>query len=914
MRGLDTRLPRIVLLAGIVLLIAQGAAAWTGDGPKMQVRLEWPSPAQMTALQSLPDLDPMKVRPDREIILVSDAEQVAELEALGFVVEIQIADMEEHYAAQREGYRNFGLLYTYSEMIAHLDAIHALYPEITTPKFSIGTSIEGREIWAMKVSDNPNIDENEPEVGFDGLTHAREPITVNVLIETIYELCENYGTDPEITFLVDNREIFFVPVLNPDGYLYNEQTYPNGGGMWRKNRRAPVGGCYGVDLNRNFPYQWGGGGSSSDPCNDTYRGTAPASEPETQALINFTAGRQFVTYDTYHSVAGMVLIPWSYTTAHTPDDALFRQMAGTMAGMAGYAYGQPPELLYICSGTSTDWLYGEQMLKPKIFAFCTEVDGSGFWPTDAEVPGLVAENIPKNLYLIKIAGGYPALAAAELSGGDGNGLPDPGETLDLVATLQNLSPIRGAQNVVVTLSTLDAYVQLHDAQAAIGHIPAGGSGGNAADPFSFTVDPACPPGHELTVTVRVTADAFDVPYAFTWTVGQPPSFLADDMESGQGEWTHAPVNAGWVDQWHLSTERNHTPGGTTSWKFGDTGAGTYAHYADGALETPAVDIGAAAQLRFWHWMDAEESSYYQGRAYDGGVIELSVNGGGWTQVAPLNGYTHTIRAGGNPGPFPADTPVFSGTFGWREDRVDLAGPAAVRLRFRFGSDGAVAREGWHIDDVLIVDLSDTNSPPMAPLLVGPLDGETVQTASPALIVANAGDPDPGDELTYAFRVYGDALLTELIVEIDGVVEGAGQTEWVVFPGLSNGTYYWHAYADDGTERGPCMAPAHFRVEAGGAAAGEPGVLALRLLGPAPQPARGSAALRFELGSPGRVSGGIYDAQGRLVRSLEGRFAAGARSLDWDGRDGAGQAVPGGVYLYRLEANGLAREGRLLLVR
>lgn len=913
MRGSVTRTLALALLGCAALLAAGSALAWTGDAPKMQVRLEWPTPAQLTTLQAIPDLDPMKVLPGREIVLVSDPEQVARLEALGFELEVQIADMEEHYAREREGYRNFGLLYTYSEMITHLDTIHSLYPEITTAKFSIGTSIEGRTIWAMKVSDNPEIDENEPEVGFDGLTHAREPITVNVLIETIYELCENYGTDPELTFLVDNRETYFIPVLNPDGYVYNEQTYPSGGGMWRKNRHAPIGGCYGVDLNRNYPYMWGGGGSSGDPCDDTYRGASPGSEPEVQACMNFVNGREFVTYDTYHSVAGMVLLPWSYTSSHTPDDAILRSIAGTMAGMAGYSYGQPPELLYICDGTSTDWLYGEQMLKPKIWAFCTEVDGSGFWPTDSEVAGLVAENIPKNLYLMKVAGGYPSLTGTVVTGGDGDGLPDPGETLDLTVTLQNLSPIRGAQNVAVTLSSLDAYVEIADAQALVGTIPAGGSGGNAGDPLTFMVDPACPEGHELTITVRVTADAFDVPYSYTWTVGEPPSFLADEMESGQGAWTHAPVNTGWVDQWHLSTERNHTPGGATSWKFGDTGTGTYANHADGALVTPAVAIGSAAQLRFWHWMDAEDSSYYQGRAYDGGLIELSINGGAWTQVTPQNGYTHTIRAGSNPGPFPADTPVFSGTFAWREDRIDLTGPATIQLRFRFGSDGADTQEGWHVDDVLIVDFSDSNTPPSAPLLVSPLDGATVQVSTPALVVANASDPDPGDALTYGFRVYQDALLTDLVASVEGVAEGATETSWTT-PALSNGVYYWRAFADDAHERGLCMEAAQFRVEAGGASVAEPAAM-LRLLGPASNPADANGtALRFELGVPGRVTGGIYDVQGRLVRAFDGRFTAGAQSFAWDGRDGAGQSVPGGVYLYRLEAGSLAREGRLLLVR
>ena len=123
------------------------------------------------------------------------------------------------------------------------------------------------------------------------------------------------------------------------------------------------------------------------------------------------------------------------------------------------------------------------MLKPKIYAFCTEVDGSGFWPTDAEVPGLVAENIPKNIYLMKVAGGYPALTATTVTGGDGDGLPDPGETLDLVVTLQTRARSAAAQNVAVTLSTLDAYVELiEDAQAAVGNIAAGGRAATPAIP------------------------------------------------------------------------------------------------------------------------------------------------------------------------------------------------------------------------------------------------------------------------------------------------------------------------------------------------------------------------------------------------------------------------------------------------
>ena len=106
--------------------------------------------------------------------------EIERLRAQGFSVEVQIPDMEEYYAARMAGTRDYGGFYTFAETVAELDAIHAQYPTITTAKYSVGTSIEGRALWAMKVSDNPNVDEDEPEVAFDGVHHAREPITINV--------------------------------------------------------------------------------------------------------------------------------------------------------------------------------------------------------------------------------------------------------------------------------------------------------------------------------------------------------------------------------------------------------------------------------------------------------------------------------------------------------------------------------------------------------------------------------------------------------------------------------------------------------------------------------------------------------------------------------------------------------------
>ncbi len=914
--------PRLVLfmiLLGICVSACGVADAYTGSHPKVQVRLQWVDAADLQNLaREVPDLDIMEFVPGEELILVSHDDQIRRLERLGFVVEIQIPDMEEHYASQRTSERNFGDFYTYTEMVGYLDEFSSLYPEILSEKFSLGTTHEGNHIWAVKLSDNVEVDEpDEPEVLFDALHHAREPITVNVLIETIRSLCENYGTDPEITYLVDNRQTYFVPVVNPDGYLYNEQTYPGGGGMWRKNRRDNAGSsCYGVDPNRNYPYMWDHGGISYDPCSDVYLGPEPASEPCVQAMVNFINAHEFVSHDSYHSVYGAILIPWSWTTSHTEDDALFREVAQAMNGSAGYAIGQAGETIgYSCSGTTTDWAYGEQTSKPKIYSFCTEVDGSGFWPADSEIPGLVAENIPKNIYLMKTAGIYLTLLDLALSGGNMDGKPDPGETCELVLTLRNDAIAEAAANAVVTLVTDDPYVQLGAAQASLGGIPARGEGDNAGNPLSFTVAADCPAGHRMPLCFVVTADGFEVTFEHEYMVGDLPVVFADDIESGQGDWTHHVESSGYNDEWHMSGTRNHTAGGATSWKFGSTGSGDYTGLADGVLETPEVTIGGLTQLAFWHWMDAEDSSYWTGRAYDGGIVEMTVNGTPWGQVLPDEGYTHTIRASSQPGPFAEDTPVYSGSFDWTAGTVTLDGVEGVaQFRFRFGSDGNTGGEGWYIDDVVISSLLSGNQAPGAPALVSPGEGETVHTSVPTLVVSNAVDPDPGDELTYGFQIYADALLTDLVTSTAGVPEGASETAWTVSAPLADGTYFWRAYADDGEEAGLCMPAASFAVEGSQGIAENRLASGLRLLGAAPNPGPGTTTLRFELGQGGLVRASIFDLQGRQVRGLESLLPAGVGGLHWDGRDEHGQPVTAGMYLYRVAGRGGEQEGRFLIVR
>ncbi|MEZ4653525.1 MAG: M14 family zinc carboxypeptidase [Candidatus Eisenbacteria bacterium] len=232
------------------------------------------------------------------------------------------------------------------------------------------------------------------------------------------ELRDRSGGDAAGRFARD----LSAPIVNPDGIVYNETTNSRRRRDVAEEPRQSGSSCRGVDLNRNYDFEWVGTGSSTDPCSDVFRGPSPNSEQEIQALTNFIDAHEFVCWQSYHSVAALVLFPWGYTSAHTPDDATFRVMAAEMARDSGYQTGQPTEVLYNVNGAAFDWGYGRDDLHPKIFGFTTEIGGSGFWPAESERDGLIAENLHSNLYLCQVAGAWLDLVSVNVLDG-GNGAP-----------------------------------------------------------------------------------------------------------------------------------------------------------------------------------------------------------------------------------------------------------------------------------------------------------------------------------------------------------------------------------------------------------------------------------------------------------------------------------------------------------
>jgi hypothetical protein len=175
--------------------------------------------------------------------------------------------------------------------------------------------------------------------------------------------------------------------------------------------------------------------------------------------------------------------------------------------------------------------------------------------------------------------------------------------------------------------------------------------------------------------------------------------LADDVESGENGWTHTSIYPGFGDQWHLSTKHNRTPGGRFAWKLGSTGRGNYADTQDAVLQTHCFDISAASQLRFWHRMEVETKD--DTTAYDGGLVEVSVDGGPFEVITPEAGYPYQAH-GGFRSTLAPGTPCFSGIFDWKPEVFDLGDRSGETLfRFHFASDTSVGREGWFIDDLWV---------------------------------------------------------------------------------------------------------------------------------------------------------------------------------------------------------------------
>ncbi len=292
---------------------------------------------------------------------------------------------------------------TYPEMVTALQTAAAAHPGVVT-LIDIGDGWEktvdraDRDIWAARLSARPGL--GLPQVLYVGGHHAREIAGPEVALNLVDLLSDGYGVDPLITYLLNNREVWIVPMANPDGHIRAED-----GSLWRKNVDDANGACYpdywwatpGIDLNRNFNWEWGWGGSSPYACDETYRGPSAFSEPEDRALRDLVNANHFTASISYHAYGDQVLYPWGYTDTPPADGGLMSALATKMAWYSGYSHYQSIGL-YPTNGDLCDWTWGAAGLP----CFTVEM-GESFMPPFSAVPGLWNENRPGALYLLNVA-------------------------------------------------------------------------------------------------------------------------------------------------------------------------------------------------------------------------------------------------------------------------------------------------------------------------------------------------------------------------------------------------------------------------------------------------------------------------------------------------------------------------------
>ncbi|MET9085069.1 M14 family metallopeptidase [Streptomyces sp. NPDC004237] len=345
---------------------------------------------------------------DEETVVVSGrASQIKALKRLGYDVTPLGAAPDRSSAADALRLFDFptadSKYHNYAEMNAEIDQRLAAYPGIMSRQV-IGKSYQGRDIVAIKVSDNVTTDENEPEVLLTFHQHAREHLTVEMALYLLRELGAGYGSDSRVTNIVNSREIWIVPDLNPDGGEYDIAT--GSYRSWRKNRQPNSGSSYvGTDLNRNWNYRWGCcGGSSGSTSSETYRGASAESAPEVKVVADFVRSRvvggkqQIKAGIDFHTYSELVLWPYGYTTADTAtgmtvdDAAAFKALGQKMAASNGYTPEQSSDL-YITDGSIDDYLWGSQKIFDYTFEmYPTSSSGGGFYPPDEVIERETSRN------------------------------------------------------------------------------------------------------------------------------------------------------------------------------------------------------------------------------------------------------------------------------------------------------------------------------------------------------------------------------------------------------------------------------------------------------------------------------------------------------------------------------------------
>ena len=630
--------------------------------------------------------------------------EIEEARAAGFKVDIMVEDAEAHYASKRTAVltkrsnaeclaslQTFGIStpenfhlgsyqgnFTLTEALLEFDKMQTLYPDLISQRQPIEgyQTHEGRPIEWIRISDHPDLDEDEPEILYTALHHAREPVSLTQLIYFMWYLLENAEKNEEIDFLVKNTELYFIPIVNPDGYVYNEMKHPTGGGLWRKNRRPNADGSYGVDLNRNYGHKWGfsNEGSSDKMHSEVYRGTSAFSEPETQAVRDFVRSHQFKIALNYHSWGGFLIYPWGYTSVPTQDVEIFKELGLLLTKDNRYVYGTGLETVnYSTNGDADDWMYGEVENKNKIFAMTPEIGTRehGFWPAKEDVEHLCKAALTQNLN----AASFLLNSALVIDESDGfitektGGIPYRLTKLGFEDVGLNLSFKPITDNITFTTPSKLFILSLFTRQR---------------DQLDYILDSDIQDGERIRFSYRLDNGSYVQQDTITIYYRDPDFALHND--GSIDDWSSEGLTNSWgeTDKVFYSAPTSLT----------DSPNGNYIPYSKNYLVTkdPIQLLGKdSVILTFKAYWDIQ-------RKYDYLQVEVSPDG---VFYEPLCGNYSSSGVT----PEVEGQAIYSGRqLDWITERIDLSPflGESVYLRFAMESTSNDTRDGFYLDDLRIL--------------------------------------------------------------------------------------------------------------------------------------------------------------------------------------------------------------------
>lgn len=585
--------------------------------------------------------------------------------------------------------------FTYEEALQEIDDMYdyckANGIDIITKRAEISNpnkpkdlvTYEGRKLQWVRISDNPNQEElNEPQILYTAVTHAREVMTIQETIFYMWFILENYTKNSEIKALVDNTEMYFIPFVNPDGYVYNQTKKPQGGGMWRKNRR----GGYGVDNNRNYSYvkpngteTWNSVGTSAKD-GGTYAGTKPFSEPENRAIRYFVENHNFKISLNAHSYSNLLLFPFGYTTKEQcQDHNLFTTLAKHLTSVNNYDPKQSSRL-YPHAGNSDDYIYG--MLKTenggtrdKVLAFTPEI-GSQFWEPSNRIESICKQMATTNLMALKLATNYAVIKDVSNDNTDNTVFP--------VNFSLTRSGLHLSKDYKVSITPITSNIESVDDSKTISTIKLNET---KTGVINLYLKNTIKSGDFFTFKLNLDNGYYTTSQTITKIFGSITPIFEDNGSSTDN----------WVtDSWGISKKQYKTSPSSIT----DSPNKNYENNAENTitlrqniniedLSIQDVKLTYSAQ-----WNIKNNEDYVQ--------IEASVdNGKNWF---PLCGkYTNS---GGKYQKNAENEPVYDGESSWVEESISLSDyiGQSFKLRFNLVSDNESNADGFYFDDLKVTTI------------------------------------------------------------------------------------------------------------------------------------------------------------------------------------------------------------------